>query len=68
MGMVPFSGDDGAADASIRQAAVDTAATGVQRASAAGLVAQPRVGLCDVLRGVFDLSSRSDDLRRLAAA
>jgi nucleotide-binding universal stress UspA family protein len=43
MGMVPFSGDDGAADAAIKQAAVDTAAAGVQRAAAAGLVAQPRV-------------------------
>jgi nucleotide-binding universal stress UspA family protein len=36
-------GDDGAADAAIEKAAVDTAAAGVQRAVAAGLVAQPRV-------------------------
>ena len=43
MGMIGFSGDDGAADAAIKQAAVDTAADGVQRAAAAGLVAQPRV-------------------------
>ena len=43
MGMIGFSGDDGAADAAIKQAAVDTAAAGVQRAAAAGLVAQPRV-------------------------
>jgi nucleotide-binding universal stress UspA family protein len=41
-GMVGPYGDDGA-DAAIRQAAVDTAAEGVQRAVAAGLVAQPRV-------------------------
>jgi len=43
MGMIGFAGDDGAGDASIKQAAVDTAADGVQRAGAAGLVAQPRV-------------------------
>ncbi len=43
MGMVGFAGDDGAADAAIKQAAVDTAAEGVQRATAAGLVAQPRI-------------------------
>jgi nucleotide-binding universal stress UspA family protein len=43
MGMIGFYGDDGAADAAIEQAAVDTAAAGVQRAAAAGLVAQPRV-------------------------
>jgi nucleotide-binding universal stress UspA family protein len=41
-GMVGFSGDEGG-DAAIRQTAVDTAADGVQRAVAAGLVAQPRV-------------------------
>ena len=41
-GMVGPYGDDGA-DAAIKQAAVDTAAAGVQRAVAAGLVAQPRV-------------------------
>jgi nucleotide-binding universal stress UspA family protein len=43
MGMIGFSGDDGAGDAAIEQAAVDTAADGVQRAAAAGLAAQPRV-------------------------
>jgi nucleotide-binding universal stress UspA family protein len=42
-GMVGSSSDDGDADAAIEKAAVDTAATGVQRAVAAGLVAQPRV-------------------------
>ena len=42
-GMVGSYGDDGAADAAIKRAAVDTAAEGVQRAAAAGLVAQPRV-------------------------
>lgn len=43
MGMIGFCDDDGAADAAIKRAAVDTAAEGVQRAAAAGLVAQPRV-------------------------
>lgn len=43
MGMIGFYGDDGAGDAAIKQAAVDTAAAGVQRVAAAGLVAQPRV-------------------------
>ncbi len=43
MGMIGYSGDDGAADEAIKQAAVDTAADGVQRAVAAGLVAQPRI-------------------------
>jgi nucleotide-binding universal stress UspA family protein len=43
MGMIGFSDDDGATDAAIKQAAEDTAAAGVQRAVAAGLVAQPRV-------------------------
>jgi nucleotide-binding universal stress UspA family protein len=43
MGMIGFYGDDGAGDAAIEQAAVDTAAAGVQRAAAAGLVARPRV-------------------------
>lgn len=43
MGMIGFSVDDGAGDAAIKQAGVDTAAAGVQRAAAAGLVAQPRV-------------------------
>jgi nucleotide-binding universal stress UspA family protein len=43
MGMTGFYGDDGAADAAIKQAAVDTAADGAKRAAAAGLVAQPRV-------------------------
>ena len=42
-GMIGFSGDDVAAEAAIKQAAVDTAADGVRRAAAAGLVAQPRV-------------------------
>jgi nucleotide-binding universal stress UspA family protein len=42
-GTVGSYGDDGAADAAIEKAAVDTAAAGVQRAVAAGLVAQPRV-------------------------
>ena len=42
MGMIGPYTDDGA-DAAIEQAAVDTAAAGVQRAAAAGLVAQPRV-------------------------
>jgi nucleotide-binding universal stress UspA family protein len=42
-GMIGPYGDDGAADAAIEKAAVDTAATGVQRAVAAGLIAQPRV-------------------------
>jgi nucleotide-binding universal stress UspA family protein len=41
-GLVGASGDDGA-DAAIKQAAVDTAAEGVQRAQGAGLVAQSRV-------------------------
>jgi len=41
-GMVGACGDDGA-DAAIKQAAAETAAEGVQRAVAAGLVAQPRV-------------------------
>ena len=43
MGMIGFSDDDGAADDAIKQAAVDTAAAGAQRATAAGLVAQPRI-------------------------
>jgi nucleotide-binding universal stress UspA family protein len=43
MGVIAFSGDDGAGDAANQQAAVDTAADGVRRAAAAGLVAQPRV-------------------------
>ncbi len=42
-GMVGTYGDDGAADAAIKQAAVKTAADGVQRAADAGLVAQPRI-------------------------
>jgi nucleotide-binding universal stress UspA family protein len=42
-GMVGSSSDDGDADAAIEKAAVDTAATGVRRAVAAGLVAQPKV-------------------------
>jgi nucleotide-binding universal stress UspA family protein len=42
-GMVGSSSDDGTADTAIEKAAVDTAATGVQRAVAAGLVAQSRV-------------------------
>ena len=41
-GMVGLYSDDGA-DTTIKQAAVDTAAAGVQRAAAAGLVAQSRV-------------------------
>jgi nucleotide-binding universal stress UspA family protein len=41
-GMVGLFTDDGA-DTTIRQAAVDTAAAGVERAAAAGLVAQPKV-------------------------
>jgi nucleotide-binding universal stress UspA family protein len=47
--------DDGA-DAAIKQAAVDTAATGAQRAVAAGLVAQPRV------------VNRSDDIAAIILA
>ncbi len=43
VGMIGFYDDDGAGDAAIKQAALDTAAEGVQRAAAAGLVAQPRV-------------------------
>jgi nucleotide-binding universal stress UspA family protein len=43
MGMIGSYGADGAVDAAIKQAAVETAAAGVQRAAAAGLVAQPRV-------------------------
>lgn len=42
LGMVGPYGDDGA-DAAIKQAASDTAADGVQRAAAAGLIAQPRI-------------------------
>lgn len=42
-GMVGPYDDDGAGDAAIKQAAVRTAADGVQRAVAAGLVAKPRV-------------------------
>jgi nucleotide-binding universal stress UspA family protein len=41
-GMLGPYGDDGA-DAAIKKGAVDTAAEGVQRAVAAGLVAQPRI-------------------------
>jgi nucleotide-binding universal stress UspA family protein len=41
-GMIGSFGDDGA-DAAIKQAAVDTAAAGAQRAGDAGLVASPRV-------------------------
>ncbi len=41
-GLIGPYGDDGA-DTAIKQAAVDTAADGAQRAAAAGLVAQPRV-------------------------
>jgi nucleotide-binding universal stress UspA family protein len=41
-GMVGLYSDDGA-DTTIKQAAIDTAAAGVQLAAAAGLVAQPRV-------------------------
>ncbi|MDQ6731015.1 MAG: universal stress protein [Actinomycetota bacterium] len=43
VGMIGFYDDAGAGDAAIKQTAVDTAANGVQRATAAGLVAQPRV-------------------------
>jgi nucleotide-binding universal stress UspA family protein len=42
MAMVGSYGDDGA-DAAIEKAARDTAAHGVERAAAAGLVAQPRL-------------------------
>ena len=42
MGMIGAYGDDGA-DAAIKKAALDTAGDGVQRAAAAGLVAQPRI-------------------------
>ncbi len=42
-GLLGPYGDDGAADAAIKQAAVDTAADGVRRAVAAGLLAQPQV-------------------------
>lgn len=41
-GLVGSYGADGA-DGAIKQAAADTAAAGVQRATAAGLVAQPRI-------------------------
>jgi nucleotide-binding universal stress UspA family protein len=41
-GMIAPFGDDGT-DAAIKQAAVETAAAGVQRATDAGLVAQPRI-------------------------
>jgi nucleotide-binding universal stress UspA family protein len=43
MGMIGFYGDEGAGDAAIKQAALETAAAGVRRAAGAGLVAQPRV-------------------------
>ncbi len=43
VGMVGFSGDDGGADAAIKKAALGTATEGAQRASAAGLIAQPRI-------------------------
>ncbi len=42
LGMVGME-DDAGADSTIRRAADDTAAQGAQRASAAGLVAQPRI-------------------------
>jgi nucleotide-binding universal stress UspA family protein len=42
LGMIGSYGDDGA-DAAIKQAAIDTAAAGAQRANDAGLVASPRV-------------------------
>jgi nucleotide-binding universal stress UspA family protein len=42
-GMPGLYGDDGAGDAAIKQAAVDSAAEGVHRAVAVGLVPQPRV-------------------------
>ncbi len=42
MGMIGSYGGDGA-DGAIKQAALDTAADGAKRATAAGLVAQPRV-------------------------
>jgi nucleotide-binding universal stress UspA family protein len=42
MGMIGPYSDDGS-NAAIKQAAVETAADGVQRAAAAGLVAQPKV-------------------------
>jgi nucleotide-binding universal stress UspA family protein len=42
-GMVAPYGDDGADDAAIKQGAVDTAAEGVRRAAAMGLIAQPRI-------------------------
>jgi nucleotide-binding universal stress UspA family protein len=42
LGLSGAYGDDGT-DAAIRQVAVDTAAEGVERATAAGLVATPRV-------------------------
>jgi nucleotide-binding universal stress UspA family protein len=41
-GMIGAYGDDGT-DATIEKAALDTATVGAQRASAAGLVAQPRI-------------------------
>jgi nucleotide-binding universal stress UspA family protein len=43
MGMVGAYGDDNGADATIKQAALETAADGVKRATAAGLIAQPRI-------------------------
>jgi nucleotide-binding universal stress UspA family protein len=42
-GMIGPYGDNGVADATIKQAAIDTAADGVQRAVSAGLTAQSRV-------------------------
>jgi nucleotide-binding universal stress UspA family protein len=43
IGMVGAYGDDTGADAAIEKAALETAADGAERASAAGLVASPRV-------------------------
>ena len=43
IGMAGAYGDDSEADAAIKQAALETAAAGVERATAAGLVASPRV-------------------------
>ncbi len=59
LGMVSAYGDDDV-DATIKQAALDTATEGVQRATSAGLVAHPRVASRDVDIAAAILSAAAD--------
>ncbi len=59
LGLVGGYGDD-EVDASIKQAALDTATEGVRRATSAGLVARPRVASRDVDIAAVILSAAAD--------